>query len=293
MHIVGDSPYGCVFSLGMMKPNSEMWLTRLTKEVSDMKKVVSVEWLAAKHSLERTAAEKDSLIDRRNDEVTVMISLQKSLGEVRKKYAEESLIVTQKSDVLFATQLQTGSDALGDTQLPQENIEHLSPKLCMVAAMILEEMHLKWAEDVVHSHEVNFDDLSEKLDVSSRLLTECERKNKFFEDCHSMAAEQMESLTRFVVGAPLLSHPIPYPTRAGRPPSFELLVLHCEKCLLGFEFNDILVCSCRCLYHPFCPMTHFRTRNACISPDCRKIIAPEWVKSLGFREFDTEMLEKE
>jgi hypothetical protein len=70
-----------------------MWLTRLTTEVSDMKKVVSVEWLAAKHSLERTTANKVSLTDRRNAEVIVMISLQKSLGEVRKKCAEETIIV--------------------------------------------------------------------------------------------------------------------------------------------------------------------------------------------------------
>jgi desulfoferrodoxin (superoxide reductase-like protein) len=244
-----------------------------------MKKVVSVEWLATKHSMERTTADKVSLSDLRNAEVTVMISLQKSLGEVCKKCTEETIIVAQKSDVVFAVMLETDAVVVGDTQLPH--------------AMTPVEMHLRWAEDVVHGHEVTFEDLSAKLEVSSRLLTECERKSEFYEDCHGMLVKRMESLTKFGVGIPLFPHPAPYPTRVGRPPFFELLVLHYEKCLLGFEFNDILVCSCRYLYHPFYAMTHFRTINVCASPDCRKIIAPEWAKSMGFREFDTEMLEKE
>jgi hypothetical protein len=64
-------------------------------------------------------------------------------------------------------------------------------------------------------------------------------------------------------------------------------------CLLGFHFNDIIVCSCRHLYHPFCAALHFKDNNKCANPLCGQVVSPEWAKSFGFREFDAELLEKE
>ena len=98
---------------------------------------------------------------------------------------------------------------------------------------------------------------------------------------------------RKILGVPMFLHPVPCPTRAPRNEGFEVTMLRCEKCLLGFTFNDVIVCSCRHLYHPFCALMHFRATNACAKVDCSKIISPEWAKSFGFREFDAEMLENE
>jgi hypothetical protein len=82
--------------------------------------------------------------------------------------------------------LQSDAAVIGDMQLPHADTELISPKQGLSFAMTPVEMHLRWAEDVVHGHEVTFEDLSAKLEVSSRLLTKCERKSKFYEDFHGI-----------------------------------------------------------------------------------------------------------
>ena len=108
-----------------------------------------------------------------------------------------------------------------------------------------------------------------------------------------MLEEQLEALNLQTTSVLVFLHRVPCPIGIPGNKGFEVTVSHCEKCLLGFSFNDVIVCSCRHLYHLFCALMHFTTTNACAKVDCSKIILPKWAKSFDFREFDAEMLEKE
>ena len=88
-------------------------------------------------------------------------------------------------------------------------------------------------------------------------------------------------------------HPMMYESEAGDVPVSALKISSCVVCRYGFEFNDIVVASCRHLYHPWCGATHFKGSNVCADEECGQIMTPDWSKSFGFKEFDIEMVKLE
>ena len=135
--------------------------------------------------------------------------------------------------------------------------------------------------------------MSTQLEAATATLEEQQRKESFFAESQQILATQMDSLMRFKVGLPMFPHPLPYPLGSSPVADFDVVDSRCEKCFIGFAFNDIILSSCRHSYHPFCALLHFRASNSCAKPSCKKLVSPEWKKSFGFSKFDKVMLDTE
>ena len=155
------------------------------------------------------------------------------------------------------------------------------------------QLHRDWCEDLVKGHEAALTAFSAQLEIATRTAEDQQRKEAFLAESQQILATQMDSLIRFKAGLPMFPHPLPYPVGSSSFAEFEVLVSRCEKCLVGFGFNDIILSSCRHSYHPFCALMHFRVSNCCAKPSCGKMVSSEWAKSFGFSEFDQEMLDTE
>lgn len=66
----------------------------------------------------------------------------------------------------------------------------------------------------------------------------------------------------------------------------------CSLCQFPFPNNDIIVSSCRHLYHPYCASVVFVHGGTCISKRCQNLAHPEWHKSFGWGEPSSEMLQR-
>ena len=65
-----------------------------------------------------------------------------------------------------------------------------------------------------------------------------------------------------------------------------MMVTNCAVCLKPFPIQDIIVGSCRHLYHPWCALSHFRVNQTCAAVDCPAVMSAAWQKSFGFNEVD-------
>jgi hypothetical protein len=87
----------------------------------------------------------------------------------------------------------------------------------------------------------------------------------------------------------VLPHPIPYPGAGYEDNGFAVKITVCVKCHSGLCFSDIILSSCRHVYHPWCACVYFRNSNTCAYDLCKSMAGPEWAKSFGFKEFDADM----
>jgi hypothetical protein len=65
----------------------------------------------------------------------------------------------------------------------------------------------------------------------------------------------------------------------------------CSLCQFPFPNSDIIVSSCRHLYHPYCASVVFVHGGKCIAKGCQNLPHPEWHKSFGWGEPSAEMLQ--
>lgn len=89
----------------------------------------------------------------------------------------------------------------------------------------------------------------------------------------------------------VLMRPLPSCNKAGDYPfssSQPLLPapLECAICSDGFSFWDVLLCTCRHVYHPWCAVQWFRMHVMCAVPQCG-LVSPIWYKSWGFGQYDS------
>lgn len=56
----------------------------------------------------------------------------------------------------------------------------------------------------------------------------------------------------------------------------------CVLCLNQFPLNDIIVCTCGHLYHPWCAGVWFRVASTCADATCGATVHPNWFRSFGF-----------
>lgn len=66
----------------------------------------------------------------------------------------------------------------------------------------------------------------------------------------------------------------------------------CSLCSFPFPHNDIIVSSCRHLYHPFCASVVFSNTNKCMAVGCKAMSHPEWHRSFGWGEPGPELVER-
>jgi hypothetical protein len=71
-----------------------------------------------------------------------------------------------------------------------------------------------------------------------------------------------------------------------------LLITNCTLCQVPFLYSDIIVSSCRYLYHPFCASVIFVHGGKCIAKGCQSLTHPEWHRSFGWGEPGLEMLQR-
>ncbi len=64
----------------------------------------------------------------------------------------------------------------------------------------------------------------------------------------------------------------------------------CPVCGFYFENNDIIIASCRCVYHHFC-LTMFMEfePNKCAKPACGKVFTNHWINNFGFKHISLPM----
>ena len=65
-----------------------------------------------------------------------------------------------------------------------------------------------------------------------------------------------------------------------------MMVTNCVVCLKPFPIHDIIVGSCRHLYHPWCILSHFKIHQTCVNVDCLAMMCAAWQKNFGFNEVD-------
>ena len=130
-----------------------------------------------------------------------------------------------------------------------------------------------------------------KLELQS-LEAVLEGRQKQFD---ALAAENFQ-LKRGNSNASFWPRPMVYLQDSSTPPSMEILD-HCNSipigicclCLFPFPQNDIVVSSCRHLYHPFCASVLFVNSSKCLAKGCGEVPHPEWYNSFGWGEPPAEM----
>lgn len=108
----------------------------------------------------------------------------------------------------------------------------------------------------------------------------------------SSLSSQLLDLKRGQSGLALHPHPITSSLSSSYKDLGFVKVTNCVVCDLPFPLSDILVCSCRHLYHPWCAITWFRTACKCVEKSCNSIVHPNWYKSFGFGEPHAALGEK-
>jgi hypothetical protein len=66
----------------------------------------------------------------------------------------------------------------------------------------------------------------------------------------------------------------------------------CNLCSFPFPQNDIVVSSCKHLYHPFCASILFVKNCKCVAIGCGELSHPDWHRSFGWGEPPAELLDK-
>lgn len=66
----------------------------------------------------------------------------------------------------------------------------------------------------------------------------------------------------------------------------------CCLCSFPFPQNDMVVTSCRHLYHPFCASVVFVRSCKCVATGCGEMCHPDWHRSFGWGEPPADLVEK-
>jgi hypothetical protein len=100
---------------------------------------------------------------------------------------------------------------------------------------------------------------------------------KFPDLQYSALQEQHMLLKMRQLGLSATPHPMCYDTHSdseGTNSLSHMMVADCVVCLKPFPIHDIIVGSCRYLYHPWCALNHFRAHQTCANIDCPAIMSP-------------------
>lgn len=115
--------------------------------------------------------------------------------------------------------------------------------------------------------------------VLERQITEmAHRRAAIEDDIHSMEE-----------GARLSVFPRPLPHGNNEWDNTILELQPCSFCNGRFSFFDIIVASCRHLYHPFCIASLCGKQNRCVT--CGELFHRSWWPSFGFKNLEVELPE--
>jgi len=72
-----------------------------------------------------------------------------------------------------------------------------------------------------------------------------------------------------------------------------LKITTCSLCGFAFPKSDIIVSSCKHMYHPFCAKIVYQSGNRCVDLKCTEaFVDPDWFRSLGVGTVNGELQER-
>lgn len=135
-------------------------------------------------------------------------------------------------------------------------------------------------EEMYHNAEIDLWKSNSDLKVLEREISEMMR--------HRVAIEEQIESMKAGAGVSLQPRPI---LHTHVPEDITHLELHpCSFCNRFFSACDIIVASCRHMYHPFCIASVCSKKNKCVT--CGELFHPGWWRSFGFRDLDAELQDK-
>lgn len=127
--------------------------------------------------------------------------------------------------------------------------------------------------------------------LQSTLHEKLVRREAFLVSQKSLLAKQLSNLRSGRPGLALHPHPMCNSLENELADSDSIKLTNCVLCDCPFAYNDILVCSCRHVYHPWCAVSWFSTSVKCVEKSCT-VVHPDWFKSFGFGELPISLEEK-
>lgn len=122
--------------------------------------------------------------------------------------------------------------------------------------------------------------------------------------CHRLEFDallaQSWSLKRGRVGASFSPRPMVYAsteenilceTNIGSESFFHGVTVCC-LCSFPFPHCDIVISSCRHMYHPFCASVLFSNSQTCVARGCKSLSHPEWHRSFGWGEPSPDLVQR-
>ena len=257
---------------------SSDWLRHLATEVNQLLQLCSMELEASKQVVEKVRKEKVDLGDKVRSVSMLLEHVQTSLEEQVKR----TRLLEQSEKSACAT---AGGPQTPVTPKPSDLQDVPTP---LMEQRIQERM---W-RSMVSQHEVQYKALREEAELKDTSFRELQQKGAFLERHYSALSEHLISLKKKKGSFAIFPHPLCYPSESIDPRCDLLRITDCICCRCPFVFNDIVVASCRHLYHPWCATVHFRVNTRCFDKSCDVLMSPEWYKSFGFREFEQNMLDQ-
>ena len=150
--------------------------------------------------------------------------------------------------------------------------------------LVEEEAQMSIDSDKLHKAELELEDVESVI----------EGRQKQFD---ALAAENFQ-LKRGKSNASFWPRPMVYsqefstPRLQIRDDCGSIVIGVCCLCLFPFPQNDIVVSTCRHLYHPFCASVVFVNSSKCVAKGCGEVPHSEWYNSFGWGEPPADMLDQ-
>ena len=105
-------------------------------------------------------------------------------------------------------------------------------------------------------------------------------------------SSQVAHMRRGEVGVSLSPRPLCSQFDFQKPSDFEAISMRpCALCMSGFPLNNIIVCTCGHLYHPWCAGIWFRVASTCADASCGTTVHLAWFSSFGFGQLHAPLLQ--
>jgi hypothetical protein len=287
---------------------SDKWNLKLADEVRDLLLLVNLQREANKSMESVLQAERSAMADKCRAQRMLMDSVHASLME---ESGDLECIVSSEtrrestssiaSTALHGIEPVTAADespSLTSEKALLQSTDHVSPEepaLCVLESdeVLGTRMKTKWLEGLHLKHDARYQSLQGLCEMKEKAWRETEERRDFLSVQCKFLTEQVSMLRKKQCGKVLSPHPMCYNSDASSSSLKYLKVVLCSYCSEGFPFNDVVVATCRHVYHPWCLVVHFGRDNLCADKLCKGRISPDWLKSFGIKEFDEEMYNQE
>ena len=263
---------------------SKEWILQLTAEITQLLQLCAMEVEAVKQQLHKARKEKEELQSRVSAHKILLESVQASLSE--------EVCKTQALEKRAASHFRSPSASPCKPQAQAGNVVEVGPEPFDTDSLSEQKMQETCLRRFCEKHAGQYSQLCGELEQKEKVVQDLEHRSVYCDLQNNALGEQLLSLKKRQGGIRLYPHPLVYPAESQEPRADFLKITTCVLCKCSFPHSDIIVTSCRHLYHPWCAAIHFRHHSTCIDGTCGARLSPEWCLSFGFREFDQEMNEQ-